>query len=692
VNHVSLAHTYAHILAKKALGHVESAYGALNMKNDLDFAEKLQSIMVAAQTEEGQSLFVKTMKNPNMVLGGMIKGLNLQKPSREYVNTLSALVHAKPEDFAEPVENIQNIRAMAFMSLADAASKLHQHDREMSEKIVLDVTDSLAHADSLHHLMTSIHALGNAGDAAPLSVLRQVIESEHLPLEAKLAGVQGLSKRSSEDTEEETTDYIHTLVREHPEEVVRSAAVMAQLDRERERSTHASVEEFTQALEHEQSPAVQRAIVHYLTHTLALDVDENDDGTASLEVVEGKDDNEKTNSLWERLKNKLNINTATFDTAQAVCINSAKGKVKNMCTKSAGNGQFIFELAKKYKPDQNYDRSKFTIEEEISGIGIAHQVKTNLHYFGTNTAGTSYLEVDRYERYWSVFSNQMNIMTQEVYVSKTNGKRSIHLYIKVRNTVLINTSPKNEKSYICFEIKGSLFKHQWKPMASIGFHVMAGPVPLKFEIGVSSSLEITLALTVCDSEKKFGIAIEGTVETKLGVAGGASLSIVVAKVGLEIELSTGVKATLTGGFVTPLACLETKLTLSPFAIAINAVGSLLWFTRKKELWKYEPMVSYYEKQVEEDPIWIKKKSDLIAKKGPDVGGKAYDEQAAKEVEIRVAKKSDLLRLCKCWDFRIEDDDKMAVACPTLPFKMPGDPIKLEFDKEFDWGEIGKAKE
>lgn len=141
------------------------------------------------------------------------------------------------EDFGEAGHVLEKdmdlVRTTSYMVYAHTASAIHEHNREKAKEIILNLSNRMEQAGNFEELTQSIHALGNAGEAVPLTVIQNIVDNEEVPLSIKVHAINGLSKRISDKTEEETTDYIHTLVSDHPEESVKLAALHVQLERER---------------------------------------------------------------------------------------------------------------------------------------------------------------------------------------------------------------------------------------------------------------------------------------------------------------------------------------------------------------------------------------------------------------------------------------------------------------------------
>jgi len=83
-----------------------------------------------------------------------------------------------------------------------------------------------------------------------------------------------------------------------------------------------------------------------------------------------------------------------------------------------------------------------------------------------------------------------------------------------------------------------------------------------------------------------------------------------------------------------------------------------------------------------------RKTQLLASDGPVKGLKKYEDEVKDKVEELVKKSTDLARTCHCWDMTKTSGDRTA-PCPKVALKLPVDPLELEFNKEFDWGDWGK---
>jgi len=397
------AHTATNVLGSEALRHVEDKFNTLDFKNKehIEYATRLQSLMVAAQNEHGQTLFVKTLGNPHLVLGGIIKALSVEKPSEQLVDKLHTLSKSKLEDFGSDAHILEKeldmVKTSSYMVYAHTASALHEHNREKAKEIVLNISDRMANAQDFHELSYAVHALGNAGEAVPLSAIQEIIDNEEIPLNIKVSAVNGLSKRTSERSEHETTEFIHTLVHEHPEETVKIAAVHAQLERERENPTGASVEEFGLHLDNPtMSLSVKDAINKYLDET--VEEVEQEDTT----VLDAKEEAKK---IWENLKGRLGVSSAAFDPAFKVCVRPNKGAKPEFCTQAAGAGQFLTDQMGKQNFEQ-YTSSSYDVKETISGPQFSYRVDSDITYSGEMEKNQ---QQENLLKYFSIFKEKKDM-------------------------------------------------------------------------------------------------------------------------------------------------------------------------------------------------------------------------------------------------------------------------------------------
>lgn len=107
--------------------------------------------------------------------------------------------------------------------------------------------------------------MGNAGSAAPLSVLKQTILYKHTPMLIKLAAVEALRKRDDIEEDTQVSKLIHKIVGcKKCHTLVKLAAVKSQVAREENLANGRSVKFFKKFLLNKQTPAViRKAIVDY---------------------------------------------------------------------------------------------------------------------------------------------------------------------------------------------------------------------------------------------------------------------------------------------------------------------------------------------------------------------------------------------------------------------------------------------
>jgi len=81
---------------------------------------------------------------------------------------------------------------------------------------------------------------------------------------------------------------------------------------------------------------------------------------------------------------------------------------------------------------------------------------------------------------------------------------------------------------------------------------MAGPVPLKFAIGVTAGIAVDISLVLCSSQKIVATALN--VNLGFAVYGSASISVVIAEVGIQISVGSSLEVSSTIGYSNGTLC------------------------------------------------------------------------------------------------------------------------------------------
>jgi len=320
--------------------------------------------------------------------------------------------------------------------------------------------------------------------------------------------------------------------------------------------------------------------------------------------------------------------------------------------------------------------SKFKVDEKISGLKVIHRVDSDITYAGSKRVveggkrkTKEMIIFRRIERYSSVFNRNVNFVTFYKIIKKSAGNdESVTLYLKVRNSVIVNKDPRREKEPLrCVQFTRDLAKKEWNPIASIGFYVMAGPVPLKFAIGVTAGLKLSASLLLCYTEEI--VALQLVAGADFGVVGEASLSIIIASVGLQVKVGSGLEASYTVGYSKERMCHAVRIEWKPLQVVFSAFGSLFWFKKSVELFSWSPVLAIMKLQMEKEEKWVSRKNRYTATEYK----KKLDEAA--EEKFKSYTEKTLLSQC-------EHVDTEEYTEPEKPFETKKPPVVIQFDFEF----------
>jgi len=149
----------------------------------------------------------------------------------------------------------------AHLALAATASKLESINAK--NDLVANLLEVMSQSETPQDFEYHLHALSNAGEAVPLEFYSAILSSP-LHVQGKEIAVNALANRLSEDGEEETTAFIHSVLSSNLDEAIKVTAVKAQTAREHILQNAASVLEFKQYLDSvDSASALSKALNEY---------------------------------------------------------------------------------------------------------------------------------------------------------------------------------------------------------------------------------------------------------------------------------------------------------------------------------------------------------------------------------------------------------------------------------------------
>lgn len=147
-----------------------------------EFLKLAQMILASIDTEESQKLFMKTWINKSMIRHGIMKALEIKNPSAELVERLKSIYAADQKPLSDTYSEAEkeddlNLKLTTYLVMADLAAKLPEKEATPIIEIVLENIMKNKTFDGTIDAIVHLHALGNAGERAPIEVILAIINS-----------------------------------------------------------------------------------------------------------------------------------------------------------------------------------------------------------------------------------------------------------------------------------------------------------------------------------------------------------------------------------------------------------------------------------------------------------------------------------------------------------------------------------
>lgn len=237
---------YCRLFPKEVISTLIHTYKHLDLEKPSEkrYAESILAMITVTQTKEGQKLLATAIAHPLTSHSAMLNTVHLEEPSMDVVDTL-AEIYEKYKNHEEKTMNV--LANNAYLLMAGTASKLKN---EHAHTLVRAIAANLENSQDAHEWNLHLRALKNAGDATPIGVYEAVINHDEMPTETKILAVKALGRRRSEETNQETNDLIHSILDDEDHNVlIKTEAVRAQIEREKEIQDGASILEFAKHLD-----------------------------------------------------------------------------------------------------------------------------------------------------------------------------------------------------------------------------------------------------------------------------------------------------------------------------------------------------------------------------------------------------------------------------------------------------------
>jgi hypothetical protein len=616
MNLIGLAEDYSKNAKKNAYKVLSKQFTQLYVKEKLtkverEYSKVLLTLLSAVDSREAQLLMLQGFSHKSLRFNVNVALLALRKPIREIVDTLKR----ESRNAKKPKEEREN----SHLTLAAIAQNV---DKDTQDEIVAHLLEVMG-SDSQNYddLEFHLHALSNAGEAVPLEVYSQILNSP-IHLHGKVIIANSLSNRVSEEGDEETTAFVHSVLSSDVDEAVKIAAVKAQINREHVLQNSGSVLEFKQYLDSPETSTVLSKVLR--AYYEEADIHPSEMETETLEskvlfwrrlrrafrrvggfirravsavrnvvkkvvktvvkvaktVVKGvvsaiKKIAEIAGSVGKFFKNlKAQFGKAEFEGKQ-VCM-AANNKGDNICMHDDEMVAFIRSQGD--LSTMKWSRH-FTFERLI-GAKVLHMYIGAVGYGGTaidcenNTLDAVFFA--RVDFWAKIFNRKLNVLSMSIELSKRPDQDlKDRAYVKLGPAVLVNRQfvPDKIRQFInsCEEGSKPLVRKTFDKLAQFQFTIVIVVVPVRFGFVLSADMGIDLVFTICPSKLTLNVGVEPWFT--LSIRAEAGISIFIAHGGVSVTASFNYRLKPNIGTANCNICAIISQTIIPITIKVEGYAS-----------------------------------------------------------------------------------------------------------------------
>jgi hypothetical protein len=620
---------YNKIKSFKQVGKRFLRYISLDHLNkfQIEFSRVLLTLLAAIDSRDAQLLMIRGLEHRLLKFNTNVALLSLNKPIPEVVEILKSEA-ANDKNKREEREN-------AHLTLAFVASKLEtkdQRDEVVAHLLETMGTQSQNHDDLEFHL----HALSNAGEAVPLEVYQEILSSP-IHVQGKVLIANSLANRVTEEGDEETTAFVHSILSSDVEEVVKVAAIKAQTHREHVLQNSASALEFKQYLDSAETSSV-------LSKVLMAYYEEADIHPTEVEDVETLEKNvlffrrmkrffRRVGGAIRRVVRKVgNVVKKVVKTVVKVAKAVAKGVVtviKKIGEIAGSVGKFFKNLKKQFSkaefegqavcvPANNkgdklcmhddemvaFIRSQgdlsimkwsrqFTFERLI-GPKVMHLYIGAVGYGGTaidcenNTLDAVFFA--KADFYGKIFNRKINVLSMSIELAKRNNEDlRDKAYVKLGPAVLVNTQfvPEKIRQIInsCEEGSKPLVRKTFDKLAQFQFTIVIVVIPVRFGFVLTADMGIDLVFTICPSKLTLNVGVEPWFT--LSIRAEAGISIFIAHGGVSVTASFNYRLKPNVGTANCNICAIISQQIKPITIQVDGYASAFGKRWSFKIYKFE---------------------------------------------------------------------------------------------------------
>jgi hypothetical protein len=579
------------ILAKYVRHHPKKSVPILTQKFEQATSDKkqieqlaiLQSLMIAAQTKQGQDAAVKTIQDANLAHTFIIGSLSFKKPSQQVIEFLKKLKN-KEQAFSEGQDEIST---MAYLAYADSASRVRGPTRKA---IIKDIMSNIM-KNTNESLITDLHALANAKHATPISIWKMILSHPHIESNIHHLAVDSLRHRCKHGKDDKAvSDLIHEVVAsKHIDPAVKSTAVRVQAQRHGQlhHREGKSIEVFASHY-HDLPKDTRQAIAEYM-----YTVGTYKAGDTLSKLLSGKrfakthvknsekqfmSDSNGIKDIFNNIKAKFSNSAAIEGTKTCTTISLTDEQI---CTVNSDLASDIRALGlSKAEDAKGFDYEKLIGSENahlyVGTVGLAaHGMK--------KCAGTGLkLEALGYGRGKvdaKILGNRFTVVDVKAGIGGIEAaKTSDSASVKVFTSVVWTKNFSGSKTILSWS-------KSFNNIINQHIHVMAGPFPLDFGISVSISFGIDGEVTW--SPNALQTSLSANPNVNVGVSGEAALTAWVAKGGIRLSVSMSYDLKPSIDFNKCTLCVQLDHDVQPASITVSGFASAIGFEKEKDLYHWD---------------------------------------------------------------------------------------------------------
>jgi len=286
----------------------------------------------------------------------------------------------------------------------------------------------------------------------------------------------------------------------------------------------------------------------------------------------------------EAVKNVVNEAKKIFGAASfegnKICIPASNKPDDNMCFYDKDMIDFLARFG---------DMSNHNFAAHFEFEKLIGSKKIHLYIGAMGVAGTNFncndppqqfefVAAGRFDAKANVFSKTYNVLTASIHAAQ-KGTYEDNMFLKLMGATIVDARLLSDKvvQNLCKEATKPLANKDFNNLPSYDFTIMIGPIPLTFGFRITANARLDAVAGYCFNDLTARAGLVPSVG--VGIAGNAAIGIVIARAGIELEVSLNYglfpNVNLRGLQCKLCASLDSKL--QPMKVKVSAFAEInLW--------------------------------------------------------------------------------------------------------------------